>query len=133
MKLRHPLPKLLVHVLLVVGGLLCLFPLLWMVMTSLKPIEETMKLPPQWLPSHWQWHNYKDAVLYQRDKLGYTPFLRYGLNTLYLAAMTVPGVILSNALVAYGFARIQWRGRETLFAITLATMMIPFPVTMVPM
>jgi multiple sugar transport system permease protein len=133
LKLKHPATKLLVHVVLVAGSLLCLFPLLWMVMTSLKPIKETMILPPQWLPTHWQWVNYPKAVFYQRDVLGYIPFLRYGLNTLYLAVMSVPGVVLSNALVAYGFARIPFRGRETFFALTLATMMIPFPVTMVPM
>lgn len=133
MQLKHPLPRLLIHGLLIAGAAICLFPLVWMVMTSLKPIQETMTMPPRWIPSSWQWANYVKAVLYQRDKLGYIPFLRYAGNTLYLAALTVPGCVLSNALVAYGFARVPWRGRETLFALTLATMMIPFPVTMVPM
>jgi multiple sugar transport system permease protein len=133
MQLKRPVPRVLAHVVLVAGSLCCLFPLAWMVLTSVKPIEETMKLPPTWIPSSWQWVNYVKAVLYQSDKLGYIPFLRYGLNTLYLAFMSVPGVVLSNAMVAYGFARVPWRGRETLFAITLATMMIPFPVTMVPL
>lgn len=133
MHLKHPGARLAVHVVLIAGSLLCLFPLVWMMSTSLKEIKETMHMPPTWIPAHFQWHNYKDAVLYQREKLGYIPFLRYGLNTLYLAVLTVPGVVLSNALIAYGFARIPWRGRETLFALTLATMMIPFPVTMVPM
>jgi len=133
MKLKHPLPKLFCHAVLIGGSLVCLFPLVWMALTSLKPIDETMTMPPTWLPSIFEWDNYPKAVLYQREKLGYIPFLRYFLNTLYLVMMTVPGVLLSNALVAYGFARIKWRGRETLFALTLATMMIPFPVTMVPM
>ena len=133
MKLKQRLPKLACHLVLIAGSVLCLFPLAWMIMTSLKPIEETMTMPPKWLPSVFEWGNYAKAVLYQRDKLGYIPFLRYFLNTLYIVVMTVPGCLLSNAMVAYGFARIKWRGRETLFALTLATMMIPFPVTMVPM
>lgn len=133
MQLKNPVARLLTHLVLVVGSLVCLLPLAWMVLTSVKPIEETMTIPPTWVPSVWQWKNYADAVLYQSDKLGYIPFWRYFQNTMYLVAMTLPGVLLSNALVAYGLSRLRWRGRDTLFGLTLATMMIPFPVTMVPM
>ncbi|MBI2297400.1 MAG: carbohydrate ABC transporter permease [Armatimonadetes bacterium] len=133
MQVKTPWLRPLVHLVLIAGSLVCLFPLLWMISTSLKPITETMTLPPRWIPSVWQWVNYPRAVMYQSDKLGYIPFLVYAQNTLYLAVLGVTGCVLSNAVVAYGFSRIRWRGRETLFAITLATMMIPFPVTMVPM
>ena len=133
MEAKHPLARFLVHVVLIAGAGLCLFPLVWMIMTSLKPIQETMALPPRWIPSRWDFINYPKAVLYQSDKLGYVPFLVYAKNTLYLAVLGVTGCVISNAVVAYGFARIHWRGRDALFALTLATMMIPFPVTMVPM
>lgn len=59
------------------------------------------------------------------------PFARYTLNTLILCLLTVVGTTLSNSLVAYGFARLDWPGRDWYFAVTLATMMVPFPVTMI--
>jgi multiple sugar transport system permease protein len=121
-----------VHLVLIGGAVLFLFPLLWMISTSLKPIEETMKMPPDLLPSAARWENYSKAVFYQSDKLGYVPFLAYAGNTLYIAVLAVTGTVLANALVAYGFARVAWPGRDLLFVTTLATMMIPFTVLIVP-
>ena len=121
-----------IHLALILLSVIFLFPLLWMISTSLKPIAETMRMPPTPFSNPPQWHNYKDAFMYNSDKLGYIPFLVYGRNTLLLCALGVAGTVCSNALVAYSFARMRWKGRDTLFAITLATMMIPFPVLMVP-
>ncbi|MCX7847083.1 MAG: carbohydrate ABC transporter permease [bacterium] len=70
------------------------------------------------------WRNFAAAV-------AAIPFGRYTLNTLILCFLTVLGTTLSNSLVAYGFARIEWPGRDLYFAVTLATMMVPFPVTMI--
>jgi len=128
-KQRH---EWLLHLVLVVLSVMFLFPLFWLVSTSLKPIEETMRQPPTLFPAHPQWHNYRDAFVYEADKLGYIPFLVYGRNTLILCILTVSGVVFSNALVAYAFARLRWPGRDLVFAATLATMMVPFPVLMVP-
>ncbi len=61
------------------------------------------------------------------------PFSGYFLNTLTVAVLGVAGITLSSSMVAYGFARIQWPGREVFFYVTLATMMLPFAVTMVPL
>ncbi|MBM3499945.1 MAG: carbohydrate ABC transporter permease [Armatimonadetes bacterium] len=110
---------------------LFLMPLAWTISTSLKPTEQTMEMPPRWWPKQFLWRNYSDAVMYRSEELGYIPMLRQARNTLYLAVLSVTGTVVSNALVAYGFARIRWRGRDVLFAATLATMMVPFPVTMV--
>jgi multiple sugar transport system permease protein len=121
-----------IHLVLIALSVVFLFPFLWLVSTSLKPIEETMRQPPSLLPSVPQWHNYQKAWAYGSDKLGYVPFLVYGRNTLILCILTVSGTVISNALVAYAFARMRWPGRDVLFAATLATMMIPFPVLMVP-
>jgi multiple sugar transport system permease protein len=132
MKAKNSLAHLVVHLVLIAGSLLFLFPLIWMFSTSLKPIEETMVMPPRLLPSRLMFENYPRAVLYQSDKLGFIPFLRYALNTLYVAGLGVVGAVLSNALVAYGLARIPWRGRNLLFGLTIATMMIPWAVLMVP-
>jgi multiple sugar transport system permease protein len=116
----------LVFVLLVALGAAFLLPFAWMFSTSLKPLNETMSLPPRWWPSTVQWHNYRDAI----NAMGY--FWRYAGNSLFLCLMTVIGTVLSSSLVAYGFSRIEWKGRDKVFLILLATMMVPFPVIMVP-
>jgi multiple sugar transport system permease protein len=118
--------RLLSMTLLVVLGAVFLLPFAWMVSTSLKPLHETMTLPPRWLPSEPQWQNYPDAM----RAMG--PFWLYARNSLMLALLNVLGTVASSALVAYGFSRIEWRGRDNLFLLLLATMMIPFPVVMVP-
>jgi multiple sugar transport system permease protein len=114
------------RVALILLGVLFLLPFFWMVSTSLKPLNETMKLPPLWLPSSPQWHNYPDAM----QAMG--PFWLYARNSLLLAFLNVVGTVFSSAFVAYGFSRLDWRGRDVCFFVLLATMMIPFPVVMVP-
>lgn len=118
--------RLITTLLLVAFGLVFLLPFAWMVSTSLKPLNETMTLPPRWLPSEPQWQNYPEAM----RAMG--PFWLYARNSLLLALLNVVGTVASSALVAYGFSRIEWRGRDSLFLLLLATMMIPFPVVMVP-
>ena len=103
-----------------------------MLSTSLKPIGETMNNPPRWIPSHILWGNYSEAIRYHSTELGYIPFLVYARNTLIVTVLSVGGAVFSNALVAYSFARIKWPGRDLFFGVTLATMMVPFPVLMVP-
>src|SRR5579871_5133417 len=109
----------LVHLVLIVLSIVFAFPLLWLISTSLKPITETMRTPPTFIPSRWLWINYPRAFTYGADKLGFIPFLVYGRNTLILAILTVSGTVLSNALVAYAFARLRWPGRDFAFAATL--------------
>jgi len=123
---RRPSAKLLVHAVLIgIASVFC-FPMLWMLSTSLKPIEQTMLFPPRLLPEPFQWHNYVDTVRY-------IPFWSYTLNTLTICVLSAIGTTLSSALVAYSFTRLEWAGRNALFALTLATMMVPFPVLMVPL
>lgn len=124
--------KLVVQILLLGLSAVFLFPFLWLLSTALKPIEETMTQPPTWIPSEWQWDNFRQAIIRGHESLGYYPFLVYARNTVVLCLLTVSGTVFSNALVAYSFARLRWPGREVAFAITLATMMVPFPVLMVP-
>jgi multiple sugar transport system permease protein len=123
---RRPWTRALLHVALVATAVTFVFPLLWMLSTSLKPIDEVMRVPPQWIPGHVQWRNYAEAV-------GYIPFWTYTANTLVSCTLAALGTTLSSALVAYSFTRLEWPGRDVLFAVTLATMMVPFPVVMVPL
>ncbi len=122
----------LTHVALVLLSALFVMPILWMLTTSVKPINETMTSPPRWIPSQFQFGNYRDAVMYGSKELGYIPFLVYARNTVIITILTVTGAVCSNALVAYSFARLKWPGRDLFFSVTLATMMVPFPVIMVP-
>jgi len=121
-----------VHLVLIVLSLLFVSPLLWMISTAIKPIEETMTATPTLIPSKALWDNFPKAITYGSKELGYIPFLLYARNTLLVTILCVTGAVCSNAVVAYSFARLRWKGRDLFFAATLATMMIPFPVLMVP-
>jgi multiple sugar transport system permease protein len=129
---RSNLTVSLIHVVLILFSVVFFLPLLWMIVTSLKPIGETMTTPPKWIPSKLLWVNYPQAIMYRSEELGYIPFLVYLRNTVIVTILTVVGAVTSNSVVAYSFARLRWPGRDFFFAVTLATMMIPFPVLMVP-
>lgn len=108
-------------------------PLVWMVVTSLKPLDETMTSPPKWIPDKIQVSNYSDAVTYGSKELGYIPFLRYAQNSVLLAILCITGSVISNSLVGYAFGCLEWKGKRWLFALTLATMMVPGPILIVPL
>ena len=115
--------------LLFVASLVCLgflLPILFMLSTSLKTQDRVMTPTPEFIPNPIRPQNYGEVLTNPKFN-----FLLYARNTVLIAALTVAGTTLSSALVAYGFARIPFKGRGVLFAIMLATMMIPFPVTMV--
>ena len=116
----------LIHAGLIAISLLFVFPLLWMIATSLKPSDKIFVFPPTWLAWPPQFGNYPKAI-------NYIPFWTYTFNTVFICVMGMVGAVLSNALAAYAFARLKWPGRDVLFGFTLATMMIPFPVVMVPL
>jgi ABC-type glycerol-3-phosphate transport system permease component len=102
-------------------------PFYWMFSSALKNDAQVYVAPPIWFPSPAFWNNFSDAWNSQ-------PFTQYMLNTLFLYAIPYTiGTVLSSAIVAYGFSRIQWKWRDTLFYLCLATMMVPFQVQMVPL
>lgn len=204
MKLRSGLSRFIVYLLLAGGSVIFLAPLAWLISTSLKPIEQTMTMPPVWLPKAYEatidgkkmevtrdtevspgmwkvtefspgnlrthklatavvpasgiethirprWSNYPKAlatmggenfevgqgVLSERhfaeNEDSDVSFWTFLGNTLTVCLLGVAGSVFSNALVAYGFARLKWPGRDWFFAATLATMMIPGSVLMVPL
>jgi multiple sugar transport system permease protein len=100
-------------------------PFLWMVTTSLKPSGTEFAYPPQLLPRDLDWSNYTRLFTL-------VPFGRYFLNTAVVAGLIVLGQLLICSMAAYGFARLNFIGRDAIFVLYLATMMIPFQVTLIP-
>src|SRR5215211_7967135 len=102
---------------------LLIIPLLWMISTSLKEAQDLVGA--RWIPTRLAWENYVDAFSF-----GMWP--QWTLNTVIITVASVIGQVLSSSLVAYAFARLRWRGRDALFSLVLATMMLPSVVTMIP-
>jgi len=113
------------YALLTVLGATMLVPFLWMVSTSLMSDLEVYQFPPRLWPADPQWANYAKA-------LTQLPFDRFFLNTIIVTAVSVAGQLLTCSMAAYAFARLRFRGRDGLFALYLATMMIPAIVTLIP-
>ncbi len=124
-KSRISLSHLIIHAILIVGGIVLMLPLAWMLSTALKDLGSVMIVPPQWIPDVAHWDNFVEVFRT-------TPFARYVLNTFIVTILSVIGKVLSCSLVAYSFARMRWRGRNILFLIMLATMMLPSQVTLIP-
>jgi len=112
--------------------LLCCFfilPWFWMLTTSLKTQAQVVEIPIRWIPSPAAWQNYPNAFFRDPNQ----PLLLYLQNTVYVAVVSVVGAVISNTMVAYGFARLQWPGRNLLFIVVIATLLVPFPVVMIPL
>jgi len=113
-------------VILIVLAAVYLTPFVWMVGTSLKTQAQSIASPPVVIPNPIVWSAYPDAL----TKMNYPLALR---NTLFYAVPAVIGTVVSCSLVAYGFALVKWRGRNVVFLIVLATMMLPSQVTLIPL
>jgi multiple sugar transport system permease protein len=113
------------HAFLLLGSVVMLLPFIWMLSTSLKTPADTFAYPPVWIPSQIVWGNYTKAV-------SVMPFGRFYLNSLFVTATVTVLQILTSSLAAFAFARLRFRGRNLLFLLYLATLMIPFQVTMIP-
>ncbi len=114
------------HVLLSVAGILFILPFFWLVSTSLKELDQIFTMPPIWIPNPIRWQNYPEA-------LSYFPFLRQLRNTLIIALSSTGLTLISSTLVAFSFSRLRWVGRDLCFFLMLATMMLPYQVTMIPL
>ena len=120
------LGKTLVFLIVVAASLAFIFPLFWMISTSLKLESDVFAVPPIWWPAKLEWGNYPLSFTY-------FPFLLYLRNTMIITVPSVVGTLLSSVLVAYGFSRVRWPGRDALFVLVLATLMIPNYVTLIPL
>ena len=126
MRRRANLTGLALYLLLGLGALAMLFPFAWMVSTSFKPDRELFITPPQLIPAMLSPANY--ARIWNDF-----PISRFLINSMAVALITTSLQVATSAMSAYAFARLRFRGRDALFVIYLATLMVPFQVTVVPL
>jgi len=118
--------KLILTVILFAFAITMVLPFLWMVSTSLKKPIEVFAYPIQWIPHTFHWDNYKEVWSGPRS------FWIYYWNSIKVTGLTVIGTVIVSSAAAYGFSRIQFKGRDMVFMIFLATMMVPDQVTLIP-
>ncbi|BDZ54725.1 carbohydrate ABC transporter permease [Agromyces marinus] len=122
---RRRATKVVLHALLILGGISMVFPFVWMLLTSFKTLPQLLQDPLAFVPSPWTFENYAEAW-------NAVPFGQAYVNSIYIAALVVVGTLITASMAGYAFARIRFRGAKTLFIVFLATQMIPAQVTLIP-
>lgn len=117
--------QIVLYALILSGSLIMLVPLLWLLSSSFKDTARIFIYPPQWIPDPWRTENYSKVF----EQI---PFVRFYWNTILVTGLAVAGQIVSASLVAFGFARLRFPGRDLLFLVLLSTIMIPYHVTLIP-
>jgi len=125
MTVRRRIGHAVLHIVLILLGVTFLMPLAWVASTSLKLPGEIFVTPIQWIPKHPRWQNYVEVFTY-------LPFHRFILNSFFISTMYTTGAVVSSVIVAFGLARIRWPGRDMIFSVVIATMMLPYVVTLIP-
>lgn len=125
MKKKQVVSRTIIIILLLMVAVIMILPFIWMVLGSLKMKSELFAVPLKWLPETPIWKNYSDVF----EKV---PFLQFYWNTAKVAVLSTAGQVLTCALSAYAFSKLEFKGRDVLFIFYLATMMIPGQVTMIP-
>ncbi len=114
-----------VYLVLIALAATFLLPLIWMLRSSLMGMRQIFLLPPKWIPNPVHFKNYVDAV----NSLN---FLQCFRNTSFVVLMGVAGTVITASIAAYGWARVEWKGRDLWFALSMSSMMLPSAVTLVP-
>lgn len=117
--------KLLTYAILIAGAAFILLPFVWMILTSVKPSNEVLKMPPVWIPSKIQWQNYVKAFKA-------VPFFTYLKNSILVTVMITSCELITTILAAYAFAQLEFRGKNVLFLLLVATMMVPGEILTIP-
>ena len=129
--MRTAIGHALLHVALVLAGMTFMLPLFWVVSTSLKAPNVVFTVPMEWIPKELVWSNYVRMVTIDSWN-GIPAIVVFFKNTMILATLATLGTLISSTLVAYSLSRLEWRGRNLVLTLTLAVMMLPGVVTMVP-
>lgn len=111
--------------LLVIMAIVMLLPFAWLLSSALKTQIQIFQYPPVWLPNPPQWQNFSNALTYK-------PFGLYFVNSMKIAILNVIAVVFTSSFCAYGFARIRFWGRDFWFGVVLATLFLPYAITIVP-
>jgi len=125
-KQREQITNVIAWIILAIGAFVSTVPFLWMVATSLKGIDEVYSFPPTFIPKVVHWRNYIEA--WRR-----IPFGIFFRNSAYISASVALGQMFTCSLAGYAFSRLRFPGRDTIFLLYLATMMVPFAVIMIPL
>ena len=124
---RRVLGRSIVYSILLLGTAVTLVPFLWVLLTSLKPASEIVKVPPSFFPERWTFQSYQTIFSDPR-----VPLARFYLNSLFVAGSRVLITLFTSSLAGYIFARYTFAGKSVAFAFILAQLMIPFQVVMIP-
>ncbi len=124
MKTKY-IKRYLYYIILAIGAFIMLIPFLWVFSNSLKTVENVLRIPPQYIPNPLTLENFK-IVLKELS------FMRYMANSFYVVIMNLIGTVFSSALIGFGFAMFDFKGKKLLFTLMLATLMMPSQVTMIP-
>jgi multiple sugar transport system permease protein len=119
------LSRLLLHLALLTIGMIFLLPFAWSISTSLKPMQDLFRVTPNLIPSEMRWQNYGDV-------LNTVPFLRFYANTIIVTVARVVGQVFLASLAAFAFSRLRFPGRDALFFVLLAGLMVPDQVLIIP-
>ncbi|MEK5236134.1 carbohydrate ABC transporter permease [Paenibacillus sp. FSL L8-0470] len=106
-------------------SLLFIVPFVWLIRSSLMDLSQIFTMPPEWIPRPFHWDNFHKA-------LTVLPFDTFFTNTIIIVASVLVGTVLTSSIAAFGFSRIVWKGRDTVFAILMSSMMLPAAVTIIP-
>jgi len=117
--------KIITYIIVTLGAFISIIPFLWMLSTSLKTPNEVLLFPPKWIPSRPMFSNY-------REIFNFLPFFTFIKNSVIVTFASMVGQIISSSLVAFGFGRMRFPGRDALFMVMLSTLMLPYAVTMIP-
>ncbi|MBZ0296034.1 MAG: carbohydrate ABC transporter permease [Anaerolineae bacterium] len=117
--------RLIVYCLLILISFIFFFPFLFLLSTSLKTGQQIFAVPLNLVPNPIAWDNYPQAI-------EFIPFLKYFGNSVWITFWNILFTVISSSLVAYGFSRIQWYGRDVVFGLVIATLMIPLTVVLIP-
>ena len=122
---RLRLSRAIVHAALIVFSALFLIPLAWQLRSSVMTINEIFVSPPLLFPKVPQWRNYLDIFTIM-------PFAQYYANTVFIVAVNIVGALFSNTVIAFAFARLRFRGQRVMYSLSIATLMMPTAITMIP-
>lgn len=124
-RIRQTISKVISHTILIIGAIIMIVPFIWMLSTSFKAPGRTFVYPPEWIPRPFVWQNYLE--MWQA-----LPFSQFFLNSIKIATLSTIGQLLTCSMGAFAFSILKFKGRDFLFLVLIATLMIPYQVTLIP-